>query len=147
MGLRDTFLTNKTLEAEGVELPVAVNDHNNEPITINVSRMSRSNKRYTKRLEAATRPHSAAIARETLDNELGAKILREVFVDTVLLGWGNMPLSEFTGNAADTEIVPYSRERALELFDIMPDLYDDWEKKAQSSSNFRDEDRELNAGN
>jgi hypothetical protein len=53
--------------------------------------MSRSNKRYAKRLEAVTRPHSAAIANETLDNDLGRKMLQEVFADTVLLGWSNLP--------------------------------------------------------
>lgn len=147
MGLRNTFKTDLAKEVEGVEVPVAINDHNKEPITIRVSRMSRANKRYTKALEEATRPHSSAIANESLDNDLGNAILRNVFVDTVLLGWGNMPLSEFTGNADDSEIVPYSREKAIALFDDMPDLYDDWEKRAKSAANFRDSEREKAAGN
>jgi hypothetical protein len=147
MGLRNTFKTNETKEIEGVEIPVSINDHNGEPIVIRVSRMSRSNKRYTKALETATRPHSAAIANETLDNDLGNKLLREVFVDTVLLGWKNLPKSELTGVETDTEELPFSRENALALFDELPDCYDDWEKKAKSSANFRDEERKANAGN
>lgn len=147
MGLRNTFKTDLNKEAEGVEIDVSVNDHNNKPITIRVSRMSRSNKRYTKALEVATRPHSSAIANESLDNDLGNKILRDVFVDTVLLGWDNLPKSDLTGNDDDVELLPYSRENALALFDEMPDLYDDWEKRAKSAANFRDAEREKIAGN
>lgn len=147
MGLRNTFKTNATKEIEGVEIAVSINDHNNEPITIRVSRMSRSNKRYTKALEEATRPHSSAIANETLDNDLGNKLLRGVFVDTVLLGWSNLPKSELTDNPDDTELLPFSRENAIALFDEMPDLYDDWEGRAKKAANFRDAEREKNAGN
>lgn len=147
MGLRKTFKTDAAKEVAGVEIPVAVNEHNGKPITITISRMSRSNKRYTKALEEATRPHSAAIANETLDNELGNKLLREVFVDTVLLGWSNLPKSDLTGVDTDTEELPFSRENALALFDEMPDLYDDWEGRAKKASNFRETIREGNAGN
>lgn len=147
MGLRNTFKTNKTLESEGVDIEVAINDHNGEPITIRVSRMTRTNKRYAKRLEVATRPHSAAIANETLDNEIGHKVLQEVFVDTILLGWNNLPKSELTGDEDDAELLTFTRENALALFDEMPDLYDDWEKRAKSAAIFRDAEREANAGN
>lgn len=147
MSLRKTFKTNKTAEVEGVDIPVGMNEHNNRPIMIRISRMSRSNKRYTKALEEATRPHSAAINNETLDNEIGSRILQEVFADTVLLGWSNLPKSELTGNDEDTDDLPFSRETALQLFEELPDLYDDWERRAKSSASFRDSERERAAGN
>jgi len=147
MSLRKTFKTNKTAEVEGVEIPVGMNEHNNRPIFITISRMSRANKRYTKALEEATRPHTAAINNETLDNDIGSKLLQEVFADTVLLGWRNLPKSELTGDDNDTDDLPYSRENALTLFDELPDLYDDWEKRAKSSAAFRDREREQSAGN
>jgi hypothetical protein len=147
MSLRGTFKTNKTKEVEGVDIPVGINEHNKQPITIKISRMSRSNKRYTKALEEATRIHSAAINNETLDNEIGSSILREVFADTVLLGWGNLPKSELTGNDADKDELPYSRENALALFEELPDLYDDWEKRAKSSAAFRDAEKAKSAKN
>jgi hypothetical protein len=147
MGLRKTFKTDAAKETEGVEIEVSVNEHNGKPISITISRMSRSNKRYTKALEEATRPHSAAIANETLDNDLGNKLLREVFVDTVLLGWKNLPKSELTGVESDTDELPFSRENALALFEELPDCYDDWEARAKKASNFREEERKSNAGN
>lgn len=147
MGLRNTFATNKTKEVEGVEIAVGINDHNKEPIYITVSRMSRSNKRYTKALEEATRVHSASIANETLDNELGNEILRRVFAETVLLGWRNLPKSELTGDDEDTEELPFSAENAIALFNELPDLYDDWEGRAKKSATFRDAEREKMAKN
>lgn len=147
MGLRNNYGTDRALETDGVKIPVDTNDHNGEPILIVVSRMGRTNKRYSKALEEATRPHAASIANETLDNELGAKILREVFVDTVLLGWSNLPKSELTGDNKDTAELPYNRENALLLFDALPDFYDVCEAHAKKASNFRAEQKKVAAKN
>jgi len=87
MSLRKTFKTDRTAEIEGVWLEVAVNDHNSKPIRIKISRMSSSNKRYTKELNKVTKPHQSAIQNDALDNDLARKMLQEVFADTVLLDW------------------------------------------------------------
>jgi hypothetical protein len=99
--------------------------------------MGTTNKRYTKRLEEVTAPHLAAIQNETLDNELGSKILREVFVETVMLGWKNLPKSELTGVETDTDELPYTPENAIALFDALPDFYTVCEGHAKKASNFR----------
>lgn len=137
MGLRNNYKTDVSKEVEGVEIPVDMNEHNKEPIYISVSRMGQTNKAYTKALEERTRVHSAAIQNETLDNELGRQIMRDVFVDTVLKGWRNLPKSELTGNAEDTDELPFSRENAIALFDELPDFYDVCEGHARKASNFR----------
>jgi hypothetical protein len=84
MGIRSNYATDKKAEVEGVEIAVDTNEHNGEPIFVTLCRMGQTNKAYTRALEEATRPHQAAIQAETLDNELGGKILRGVFVDTCL---------------------------------------------------------------
>lgn len=147
MSLRKTFKTDKNAETEGVWLDVAVNDHNNEPIRIKISRMSSSNKRYTKALNAVTKPHQSAIQNDALDNDLARKMLQEVFADTVILGWENLPKSELTGKSEDTEPLEFTRENVLALFNEMPDLYDDWESRAQKSAAFREAEREETAKN
>jgi hypothetical protein len=147
MGLRNTFKTDKTAEVEGVEIEVDINEHNNKPITIRLSRMSRSNKRYTKRLDTVTRPHMAAIQNETLNEAVASKMMREVFVDTVLLGWDNLPKSELTGNAEDKDELPFTRENALALFEELPDLYEDWEARAKKAATFRETELEEAAKN
>ena len=147
MSLRKTFKTDQTAETEGVWLDVAINDHNGKPIRIRIARMSPSNKRYTKALQAATRPHQSAIRNEALDEALARNMLQEVFADTILLDWDNLPKSELTGDEADTELLPCNKENALALFAELPDLYDDWESRAMKSSAFREAEREEVAKN
>lgn len=148
MSLRGTFKTDLNAETEGVELEVGVNEFNGQPITIRLSRMSKSNKRYTKKLEAVTRPHQSAINNESLDNDLAQKMLQGVFVDTILLGWGNVPKFDLTGKEEDkSKTLDFTRENALALFAELPDLYDDWEDRAKKAAAFREKASEDTAGN
>jgi len=147
MSLRKTFKTDRAAEIAGVEVEVAMNDHNGKPITIRIARMSASNKRYTKELNRVTKPHQSAIQNDALDNELAQKMLQEVFVDTILLGWSNLPKSELTGDENDTEELEFTRENALALFEELPDCYKDWESRAQKAAAFREAEREVTAGN
>jgi len=141
MGLRKIFKTDQAAEVDGVEVDVSVNDHNGLPIKIRISRMSASNKRYTKELNRVTKPHQSAIQNDAMDNDLARKMLRDVFVDTILLGWSNLPKSELTGNDKDKEELEFTRENALLLFNEMPDLYDDWELRATKAAAFREKER------
>lgn len=147
MSLRKTFKTDQKAETEGVWIEIGMNDHNGRPIRIKISRMSSSNKRYTKELNRVTKPHQSAIQNDALDNDLARKMLQEVFADTVLLDWDNLPKSELTGNEADTDDLEFTRENILALFKEMPDLYDDWEARAQKASAFREAQQEAAAKN
>jgi hypothetical protein len=147
MSLRKTFKTDKTAEVDGVWQEIAINDHNGRPVRVKLARMSNSNKRYTKALNAATKPHQSAIQNDALDQELAKSLLQEVFAETVLLDWDNLPKSDLTGVETDDELLPFSKENALALFAEMPDLYDDWESRAQKAAAFREKEREAAAGN
>jgi hypothetical protein len=147
MSLRKTFKTDLGAEVEGVWIPVAINDHNNRPVEIKISRMSSTNKRYTKELNKVTKPHQSAIQNDALDNELAKKMLQEVFADTIILDWRNLPESELTGNDDHVNDLEFSRENVLALFAEMPDLYDDWESRAQKAAAFREKEKEDAAKN
>lgn len=142
MSLRKTFKTSKELEVQGVWVEVGINDHNGKPIRIRIARMSQTNKRYTIALNRATRPHQSAINTNTMDPLLARDMLQKVFVEAVLLDWDNLPKSDLTGNDEDKDALPFTAENALALFIEMPDLYDDWEKRAQSAATFREEELE-----
>ncbi len=147
MSLRKTFKTDRNAEVEGVWLEVSVNDHNGKPIEIKISRMSSSNKRYTTELNKVTKPHQSAIQNDALDNDLARKMLQGVFASTVILDWRNLPKSELTGNDADTDDLEFTQENVLALFEEMPDLYDDWEARANKAAVFRETEREIAAKN
>lgn len=139
MSLYENFETNKEREVGGVPMEYSPNKDGTIP-TFNVTRMSRSNVRYTKRLEAATKPHRRAIQLETMDNNLAEKISMQVFVDTILLGWSNI-------QGRDGKAIPFSKAAAIVLFTDLPDLYDDLQGRASKASEFRNEVIEEEAKN
>lgn len=148
MSLRKTFKTDVKAETEGVWVEADMNEYNGKPVEIHISRMSKSNKRYSKRLEAVTRPHQSAIQNESFDNDLAENLLRNVFVDTILLGWRNLPKSDLTGNDADNDVeLEFNRENALALFKELPECYDDWAERARKAAAFREATSETAAGN
>ncbi len=139
MSLYENFATNKDRELGGVAMEYSANKDGTIP-TFTVTRMCRSNTRYNKRLEAATKPHRRAIQLETMDNNLAEKISMQVFVDTILLGWSNI-------QGRDSKVIPFSKSAAIVLFTDLPDLYDDLQMRASKASEFRDEVMEEEAKN
>lgn len=139
MSLHSQFATDKKAEVDGVWVEYGANDDGSIP-GFKISRMSKANKKYTKALEKATRPHRRAIELETMNNELAERIFMEVFVDTVLLEWKNI-------QAKDGEELLLSKETAMKLFEDLPELYDDLQEKAKKASLFREETLEAEAGN
>lgn len=142
-GLRKHFKTNSTKEAEGVEieLPEATNEDGTVPVFI-LSRMGKSNKAYSKALEAATRPYRRQVELGTMKNEVAEELFKGVFVNTVLRGWRHV--QDDNGNE-----LPFTRENALALLNEegMEDLYDRLQQEAGMSANFRDTALEAESGN
>ncbi len=145
MSLSKNYATNRTAEVEGVDVPMGTND-DGSVISFKLSRMSKSNKRYTKALEAATKPYRRQIELGVLDETLSEKLFKGVFVDTILLGWQNVQFSDIVGGY-NTEKAPFTKENALQLFDRLPELYEDLQQQAQKISLFRDESLEDEAKN
>ncbi len=139
MSLYSQFATNKDAEVEGVWVEYGANEDGSIP-AFKISRMSKANKKYTKSLERATRPHRRAIELETMNNDLAERLFMEVFVDTVLLDWKCI-------KQRDGEELEFCKKNALKLFEDLPELYDDLQEKAKKASLFRDETLEEEAGN
>lgn len=139
MSLRKIYATDKTKETSGVELEVGINDFNGKPMVIVVSRMSRNNQTYQQAFTEKFDAHMTAIQNDAMDEQLARKLVRELFVDTILHDARNVPLSDLTGDSKDdNEIMEYTRENMLALFDKYPDVFDDWEARAKKASNFRE---------
>lgn len=139
MSLYSQFATDKSAEVEGVWVEYGANEDGSIP-AFKISRMSKANKKYTKALERATRPHRRAIELETMNNDLAERLFMEVFVDTVLLDWKGI-------KQRDGEELEFCKKNALKLFEDLPELYDDLQEKAKKASLFREETLEEEAGN
>ena len=131
-GLFKQFKTNSAKEVEGIEieLPEAQNDDGTVP-TFVISRMGKSNKAYSKALEAATRPYRRQVELGTMKNDVAEALFLGVFCDTVLKGWKNVQ------NEAG-EAIEFRKDNATSLMGELPDVYDRLQEEAKLSANFRD---------
>jgi hypothetical protein len=139
MSIFNQFETNQDAEKEGVWVEYGENDDGSVP-AFKISRMSKSNKKYSKALERATRPHRRAIELETMKDDTAERVFLEVFVDTVLLDWKNIKTRK-------GEEMVFSKKSALDLMKSLPELYDDLQDKAKKASLFRQDVLEEEAGN
>lgn len=127
------FKTDPTLETKGIVL-------NYGDFKITVARAGGANKAYVKCLERKSRPYRRAIQAETMDNELATAMMREVYVESVVLGWEGVL-------DAKGKSLPFSKENALQLFTDLPDLFQDVMEQAGKAALFREEIRETEAKN
>ena len=140
-GLFKQFKTDTNKEVNGVEIEFAeaTNDDGSVPTFI-ISRMGKSNKRYSKAIEAASRPYRRQIELGTMKPEVSERIFLEVFSDTLLTGWKNV-IGE------DGQELKYSKEAAIALMNALPDVYDRLQLESTIASNFRDQALESEAKN
>jgi hypothetical protein len=149
MNLYEQFKTDGNVEKTGVLLEYG-NNSQGLPICIRIARAGGSNERFAKRLEAVVKPYRRQIQTETIATEQVTKLMRKVYAETVVLGWENVELMDKNpdGSPAGTfSPREFSVEACLELFEDLPDLYQDIVEQAQRAALFRAEIREADAGN
>lgn len=129
MNLFKQFATDPRAEKEGVRFEIGVNGKG-ETIAFQIARAGGANIRYAKSVEAKTKPYRMQIQAGTLDNELAAKLMREVFAESVVIGWEGV--EDEAGNPLD-----YSPEVAATLFEQLPELYALLQEQSQNVALYR----------
>lgn len=148
MSLRKNYKTDTTAEVEGVWFEVDFNTALNKPTRFKLARMSGSNKRYTKALEAATKPHMAAIQAETLAEETAKRMLTGVFVEAIALEFEGVSKSDLTEVDTDDGVeLASTPENMRALLDKYPDLYAQLEAQSKRLSAYRAKEVDANAKN
>ena len=139
MSLYADFKTNLKLENEGVKIEYGPNEDGTIP-AFWISRMNKSNKAYSKAVEAEMKPYRRQIQLGTMNNDLAEQLLRKVFVKSILKGWENV-------RSEDGAELEFGHEQALKLFSDLPELYEDLRAKAESLAIFREEELAEDAKN
>src|SRR5262245_48481461 len=139
MSLYKQFKTDSSLEKAGILLQYGKNSKGAD-ICIRIARASMANEPYAKRMEAKVKPFRRQIQNETIERALLAGIVREVFAETIVLGWENV-------EDADGNTQPFTKENCLKLFNDLPDLFEDIQEQAQRAALFRADIREADAKN
>jgi hypothetical protein len=75
-----------------------------------------------------------------MDEDTAARLMREVYADTVILGWEGV-----TGR--DKAPLAFTRENVLQVLTDLPDLFADIQEMSNKVALFREEIREDDAKN
>lgn len=152
MSLYKQFRTDATVEREGLWLNYGPNDDLPEigknadgtsiypEKRILIARAGGANDAFSKRLEAKGKPHRRQIQHETIDPKLLLTIVKEVYAETVVLGWENV-------TDENGVVMSFNKENCIKVFNDLPDLFIDLKEQAERSALFRVHVREEDAKN
>lgn len=152
MSMKSQFQTDPELEVKGVVVPYS-------DFRITVARAGGANKKYAKLLEAKTKIHRRAIQTDTMDKEVAAEILREVYVGSIILNWEvlvDRDTQEYVQGIENLngvepleggEPLPFTQENVLQTLRDMEDLFIDLQQQSQRIVLFQRMVLEDDAGN
>lgn len=138
--LEKNFKTNKDLEKTGITLEYFDPDEPDvKPVRILVARAGGNNEAFEKAMDRKTRPIRRQLAANAVPFHQIRKLTREVYAETVVLGWENVVL--------DGEVTPFSKDACIKLFEDFPDLFADIEQQTSMAQLFRGVDAEADSKN
>lgn len=129
MNLFKQFATDPQAEKEGVRFEIGVNSQG-ETIAFQIARAGGQNIRFAKSMESKTKPYKTQIQTNTIDPETAARLMREVFAESVVIGWEGV-------EDEDGKLLTYSPEAAATLFEQLPELYALLQEQAQNVALYR----------
>lgn len=149
MSLYSQFQTDKNVEKEGVVLEYG-KTKDGRTISIRIARAGGANTRYSKLLEAATKPYRRQLQNETMDNEVAEALTKKVYAQAVVLGWENVefPVLDKDGKMTGKfEKAEFTVDNCVKLFTDLPDLWLDIQQQAARAALFRQDILEADAKN
>ena len=136
----EMFETDEKLEQDGIIVDYGA-------FRIRIAHAGGSNKKFSKLLNARLKPYERQLAAGTMDDDVAAKILREVYADTIILDADVLDKKK-KADAEDTytqgiiidrkgTVAPFSKENVVKLFTALPKLFTDLKKQAEDFALFR----------
>jgi hypothetical protein len=141
MSLKKAFGTSKEKEEKGSWIPVAVNE-DGSICEMLLARMNQRNKDFMAKVAKAAKSKRNTTIRKnqspiTTDEDI--EIARNVFVDSILLGWRNV--TEYrTDGVIRPRMMEFNVENAKFLLTDLPDLFELLTNEASKIENFQDQD-------
>ena len=138
-GPYDKYQTDTQVEKSGVIL-------NYGDFKIRIARAGGANAAYLAALDTAMRPYRKQVARGQIDRETSDRIVRDVFAETVILGWSSQQYGEGKIPGPDGNPLEFNRENVKQLLTDLPDLFADIRADAADYTLFREEAIEADVG-
>lgn len=128
------FETNQNLESgAGVKIEYP-------GFSIVIHRAGGSNKKFTQVLSTKMKPYRHKFERGLLDDETANKIMIEAYAEAVVVGWEGV-------RDKNNELLPFTKENVVQLFNALPEFFQDVVKQAQQISNFKEENEKVDEKN
>ena len=126
------FATDKQLEKTGIDLQFGFVERDGQqvPVEITIARAGGANTRFDKVFEHKTKPYKRMIQTDSLDPEIGKKIMRETYAETVILGWKNV-------QDIEGEFLDFTQKNVLSIMEQLPDLFQEIQVNANKAALFR----------
>ncbi len=153
MGLSRQFATDRKLETQGIIIDYGTD-------RVRIARAGGSNKKYEKLLESKTKHLRRALIVGAIGNDQSMAILRDVFAETIVLGWevntGTETVPKWekgidpkdAGEKADKgKLLSCNATNYKKVFINLPDLFLDIQQQAQAGALYRTEINEADSGN
>lgn len=138
-GLYKQFAMDKSLEKDGVDVQYGKNDDGSE-IVFRIARAGGANTQFAKVSEHKLKPHMRQIQTKTADKDVLDGVMKEIYAETVILGWRGVQDRE--GNE-----LPFTRDNVLRVLNELPELWKDVQRMADEVALYREQIREANSGN
>lgn len=140
MSLYNAYETDRSAEVDGVHLEVGT-DSKGRISTIRVRRAGGANQQFAKVFEFKSKPYRRLMEIPgALDPAVQERIMREVYAESVVVGWEN--IEDRDGNPME-----FSKDNVLRLFTDLPDLFRTIMKESQDMALFRKVTAESEAKN
>lgn len=140
MSIYSRYKTDPVLESQtGVLLNYGPNSKKKD-FCIRIRRAGGANDAYFKRMDARAKPQRKAIQSETIGREGIHDLLKDVYADTIVIGWENA--EDENGNE-----LAFNKENVLKIFADIPDIWEDVLEQSQRAALFRQQVLEEDAKN
>lgn len=140
--LRRMYETVPSLEKDGVILQYAPG------VEIRVARAGGANKKFSRVMNSLSKPYRRAIQTETLNDDIGIRLLIETYAKSIIIGWTGITKDLITKNDADSaEELPFTEDNVIEVMTAQPNLFNDVVQMSQNIAMFRAETLENDSGN
>lgn len=142
MSMYSQFATDQGLEKNGIVL-----DYGNFRVTI--SRAGGSNKKFSRLLESKTKPYRRQIQNDSMDDVIGDRLLREVYVEAVIQDWETKDGDKWKKGieGKDGKILPFCNKNIYDTLTNLPELFADIVSQAGKAALFKHETQEDDSKN
>jgi len=144
VGAYDAFKTDANHETDGVWFEYG-------EFRYRLARAGGANKKFAKTMERLSRPHRRQIERGVMDDAAGRRLLRQVFIQSVILAWEVRDGDDWKPGieTSDGEFIPGkpSAEVLDKLLEDLPDLFQQIHDDASDMRVYLEHIAEQDAGN